>query len=146
LIALGRSRSTFLVQLLWLVTVAPALYFVTIWTDTIRGPAVAHVAVAYCLILPVYLVVLRANGIPLGQLGRRVLPPLAAAVPMAAIMVVGRVLFDQPLLELLVGGLGVLLYAVIMTPFAQVRAWRARRGELRSEPASPSTSAISDTA
>jgi PST family polysaccharide transporter len=127
LIALGRSKSTFVLQLCWLALLAPALYLVTSATDTIRGPAIAHVAVAYGLVLPAYLAVLRANGVPLRQLGRHLVKPLLAAIPMVVILVVARVLFDRALIELIVGGAGLLLYALIVLPFDQLRDWRSRR-------------------
>jgi PST family polysaccharide transporter len=129
LIALGRSKSTLLLQLFWLALLAPALYLVTSRTDTIRGPAIAHVAVAYGLVLPAYLVVLRANGVPLGQLGRHVVKPILAAVPMVAIMVAARVLFDRALIELIIGGVGLLLYVLIVVPFDQLRDWWSRRSK-----------------
>jgi O-antigen/teichoic acid export membrane protein len=141
LIALGRSRATLLTQLLWLVTLAPALYFVTEWTGTIRGPAVAHVVIAYGLILPVYLVVLHRLGVPLVPLARTVAAPLAAGAGLTGLLLLVRTAVEGPFVQLILGGLAVLAYGVVMTPLRQLRSWWRTRnrdvGETGAERSAP---------
>jgi len=127
LIALGRSRTTLALQLTWLVVLAPALYLATRWTQTIRGPAVAHVIVAYGLVVPLYLIALHANGIPLLHLARLLVRPMAAGCVAAAIMLLGRQRFDRPLPQLAVGAAGGLVYVALVTPYTELRRWRASR-------------------
>jgi PST family polysaccharide transporter len=135
LIALGRSRPTFLLQLLWLLTVAPALYFATKLTDSIRGPAVAHVAIAYGVVVPLYLLVLRVTGVRVKALGGQVAKPLLAGALIAPLLFVDRALITSPIAQLLVGGALVVVYGLLVIPHKEVRDWWLARRASRPQAA-----------
>jgi PST family polysaccharide transporter len=132
LIALGRSRTTLYLQLAWLAVLAPALYVATTRTDSLRGPAVAHIVVSFLVVVPAYLFALHRQGIHIGRMARTLVRPLAAGVVAAAIMLAGRLLFERPLVELAVGAIGGLVYILLVAPYAEVGEWwdrRRNRGE-----------------
>ena len=79
LTALGRSKFLFVLQLIWIGTLVPAMAL-GVHKDGIVGAAYAHVAIILPIILPSYLLVLkRVTSVHLRALGRATLPALLAS-------------------------------------------------------------------
>ncbi|MEO3807835.1 oligosaccharide flippase family protein [Sphaerisporangium sp. B11E5] len=92
LVVLERSRSVLAVQAIWLVVLIPAMW-TGVQADGLRGAAVALVAVAGVVILPVYLWQLGRSGIRLRTLGLRLWPAVLAGLATGAFAVLaGRVI------------------------------------------------------
>jgi O-antigen/teichoic acid export membrane protein len=117
LTGLGKTRWLFVLQLIWIGTLVPAMV-IGVHLDEIVGAAYAHVAVIIPIVLPSYLLaVKRATGIRLMALGRAVLPALAgsAAAAVAAWAVAGQ--FSRPLAQLLSGlAAGGVVYVACVGP------------------------------
>jgi O-antigen/teichoic acid export membrane protein len=78
LVVRGRSRSLLVAQVVWLAAGVPAL-LVGAHLGGLAGVAVAQVAVAVAVMVPLYARLLRGNEISLGRLGRTVVAPLVAS-------------------------------------------------------------------
>jgi lipopolysaccharide exporter len=119
LAGLGLSRFLFLVQVVWLGALVPAM-IIGVHRGGIAGAAVAHIAVIGPIVLPCYLFVLkRATGVRLTALARAVLPALlaSAAAALAAFAVASQL--ASPLAQLTAGlAAGGLLYAFLTAPAA----------------------------
>jgi O-antigen/teichoic acid export membrane protein len=91
LVVLARTRIVFLVQVMWLVALAPALYL----GSRVGGPpgaGAAQFVVGLLVVLPTYLYALRRDGISPPSLGARLAVPLLGGVGAAlAAMLVARV-------------------------------------------------------
>ena len=79
IVVLGRSRFLLITQLIWLLTLVPALVLGA-RADGIYGASIAEFAVAGCGILPCYLVELSRAGIRLRALARQLLLPTSGAI------------------------------------------------------------------
>lgn len=79
LVVLGRSRSIFVIQIVWLVVLIPGLILGAALFG-VRGVAAAQFLVALVLVLPLYLRQLSSTGLPAGSLLRRLILPLTAGV------------------------------------------------------------------
>ncbi|MEU5878050.1 lipopolysaccharide biosynthesis protein [Spirillospora sp. NPDC047279] len=103
-VVLARSRVVFTLQVVWLVALVPAL-LVGAEAGGIAGVAAAHVAVAACLVLPLYLWELHRAGVSArAVLAQLALPALIAAlVGVAAAAAHTTISFD--LIALAVAGL-----------------------------------------
>jgi PST family polysaccharide transporter len=122
LASFGKAKFIFVVQLLWLVTLVPAMAF-GVHRNGIVGAAAAHIAVIGPLILPSYLfAVRRATGVHFTTLGKAILPPVLAASAAALAARETASQFASPLVQLATGlVVGGLTYLVAAAP--QVVAW-----------------------
>jgi hypothetical protein len=132
LTSLGKARSTFVIQLIWLGALAPAMA-VGVHRNGIVGAAVAHIAVIGPLVLPCYLFVLRrVTGVRLGMLGRAIVPALAAASAAALAAQAAASQLTGPPLQLAAGlGAGGLVYLVAVAPQALLLVGTQRAANLR---------------
>ncbi|MCU1480121.1 MAG: glycosyl transferase [Subtercola sp.] len=114
LLALGHSGRVMVIQAVWfaalLLTLVPA---VTWWGY--QGAAWAHVAVSLVIVMPAYLIALRAAGCSLAALARAAWPPLAAAVPAAAAAMVAAQAISNDWLALATGSAAALaIYGALL--------------------------------
>jgi hypothetical protein len=133
LTSLGKAKFTFMVQLIWVGTLVPAMA-IGVHKDGIVGAAIAHIAVIVPLVLPSYLVVLRrATGIHLAKLGWAVAPPFLAACAAAVAARAVATRFSSPLAQLASGLVtGGLVYAVAAAPLALAWLGQERAARLRT--------------
>ena len=136
LTASGRATLLLWTQVVWLVTLAPAMVL-AIRHSGLEGAAWAHLVVALVVMLPVYLWALHRAGVPVRSLLVPLLVPAAAVAPAA---VVGRLVVasvDGPWLQLVAGTAATLVvYALVLWPWARrqpmvtqlIRDRRARVG------------------
>jgi lipopolysaccharide exporter len=117
LAGLGRSRLLFVVQLVWLVGLVPAMA-VGVHVDGVVGAAVAHIVVLGPLVLPCYLVALkRTADVRLWALARAILPALLVAAAAAFAAVGAASQFASPLAQLITGAAaGGLIYLLATAP------------------------------
>jgi O-antigen/teichoic acid export membrane protein len=133
LVALNRSRENLYVQLLWLATLVPALW-VGVRLGGIAGAALAHALVALVIIVPAYAVALRANGVRLSGLVRRLPRPVVGLLLLAVVGSASVAVLPGRLLTLIVGGgLATGVYLAVVYPM---------RALIRSE-VSEATAAVS---
>lgn len=78
LVALGRTRQLFQLQLIWLTELVPAM-IVLVYREHAFGAAMAHVLVVLGIVMPTYLLVLARARVPLRVLVMPVGRPLAAS-------------------------------------------------------------------
>jgi O-antigen/teichoic acid export membrane protein len=130
LYAAGRSRPVLWVQLASLVPLVGAVVAgAHLWG--IVGAGWAHVVVATGVVLPAYLLVLHRSGIAIGPVLWAAAPPTLAVVPAVSVALGIRLLVDDALPALLLGGLGfALVYLLVL------RGWILRRVRLLRDPAS----------
>jgi lipopolysaccharide exporter len=103
LVALGQTKLLFVLQLVWIGTLIPAMAL-GVHKDGIVGAAYAHIAVILPIVLPSYLLVLkRVTGVHLTALGKAALPALLAssAAALAAYGVASQL--SSPLAQLIAG-------------------------------------------
>ena len=126
-----RPMALFGLQVLWLVTLIPAL---TVGTENggIRGTALGHVAITFGVAAVSYLFMMHRGGIRLRPLALAVRRPAIAGAVMMAVLVLGRDRFGSPFLTLLVvGGLASLIYTGLAVPQPMRRKVLAKvRGRL----------------
>jgi len=117
LAALGQSKFILIVQVLWLVALAPAMAL-GVHADGIVGAASAHVFVIVPIVLPCYLIALkRATGVRVSALVKVSLPALVAAAMAGAIAWLLMQSFRSPVVQLFVGGAaGTLFYLAATAP------------------------------
>ena len=101
--AFGRTKFLFVLQLIWLGTLVPAMAL-GVHEDGIVGAAYAHVAVILPIVLPSYLLVLkRVTGVRLTALGKAVVPAVLAS-SVAALAARGAASqLSSPLAQLIAG-------------------------------------------
>src|SRR5262249_4548343 len=113
LAGLGRTKFLFVLQLIWIGTLVPAMVL-GVHKDGILGAAYAHVAVIVPIVLPCYLFALkRVTGVSFAALGRAATPALLAssAAALAARGVASQL--NSPLAQLVCGlAVGGLVYLV----------------------------------
>jgi PST family polysaccharide transporter len=131
LLALGRSRTLLGLQLLWLVSVIPALA-VGAHMGGIRAAATAHVIVAVAVVAPAYVVALHRAGIaPRWVVGALVRPLAAAAVAGAVALIIRGSSTGSITEAAMVGAVGLAVFAAVVIPFrsvmARAAAWIADR-------------------
>lgn len=134
----GRTLGLFWVQVVWLVVLAPALWFgVSQWG--IAGAGYAHAVVAWLVVVPVYLVLVRRGvGASASRvLGACLLPAVGAvACAVAAGLVASAV--GAPVVAVLAGGaVGLAVYAVVTLPvgLTYLASFRSRASEETPNPA-----------
>ncbi|UZX05688.1 oligosaccharide flippase family protein [Arthrobacter sp. CDRTa11] len=103
LLARGAAHATFLVQVVWLAALVPAL-LAGVQLAGIAGAAIAHLTIALLVVCPAYALSLRAHGSDLRAVAVRLWPPVAAAVPAGAAAVGMIALQPTALGGLLAGG------------------------------------------
>jgi PST family polysaccharide transporter len=80
LMARGAARPVLYVQIVWFVALIPAVVLATHWKG-VAGAGWSHVAVAALVILPAYVLPLRASGVPVRSLVSAMWLPTLASVP-----------------------------------------------------------------
>ncbi len=113
--ALGLTRDLLWVQVVWLVALAPAMFWM-VSTYGYEGAAIAHIAVGILIVIPMYLIVAhRRTGVGIGWVRPELLKPLFASVIAGLGASFTTTLLDHPLAQLLVGGLvGGALYLLLV--------------------------------
>jgi lipopolysaccharide exporter len=103
LIAVGASRALFVAQVVWLVTLFPAVILGVRWYG-LAGAGVGHAVVCALIILPMYAVALRRYGVRLRSLAAALTLPLVVAVPSVALGLLVVRSVPGALWQLLAGG------------------------------------------
>jgi lipopolysaccharide exporter len=118
IVALGRPRALFLVQIAWIVCLVPVM-IVGVDRWGIAGAAVAHVAVAGGVVLPSYVLILRAAaGVGVRDLIRSVVPVVVGSVLAAVVAHVTAMRMSGHWSGLLAGAaVGALTYLVVTGPW-----------------------------
>lgn len=131
LAGLGRSKSLFIVQLVWLGALFPAM-MLGVRRGGILGAAVAHVFVICLVVLPCYLGVLkRTTGIRFTVLAKAVLPALLASSAAALAAKVAILQFTDSPLQLVIGlAAGGIVYVSAVAPQAIELLNRGRSSKL----------------
>jgi len=132
--AFGRTRSLFVVQVIWLGILILAM-ILGVHEDGVLGVAYAHVAVIVLVVLPSYLILLRrTTGLRFGAFRKAVVPALVAAAATALAARVAAGMLSGPAAQL-VGGLvvgGVIYVLTAGRPAAAAFGWSklAQRSQL----------------
>ncbi len=135
LVGAGRTRTTFVLQCIWLVVLVPALA-VGAEIGGIRGVGVAHALVALGIAAPLFLRAVSRYGVDLRDLGRRLLrPAVGGAVVLAGGLVLVALVNGVVLRLLLVGPAIGLTYGVITVPRQAASDAIARVRSRRGTPA-----------
>lgn len=109
LTAYGHSLMLLTCHLVWFVALVPSMAW-AVHQRGLEGAGLAHVAVASCIVLPAFLLALRAAGVRCAEMLRMLAVPTMAALPMAAVGVVATEALDDPWLQLF--GAGIAMTAV----------------------------------
>ena len=131
LVAVGRGRTVFLLQGLWLAILVPAL-IAGAHLGGIAGVGLGHVLVAGIIVLPAFAWTLRRNGFSVHLIGREVAAPVAGALGVAVVGIAASHLPLSDVARLAVGvsvGLVVYLAAIRSLWQPRLRARRSRRNE-----------------
>ncbi|WP_195908941.1 lipopolysaccharide biosynthesis protein [Microlunatus sp. Gsoil 973] len=130
LYARGRSRPVLWVQLVWFVAIVIGMIVAT-RAYGIVGAGWVHVVVAVVVILPAYVVALKAAGVRLASIVREAwLPTVAAGVASVAAALVAYAL-DGALLKLIAGGLAAgIVYLALMGRWIASGLRALRRGPI----------------
>ncbi|MDQ0894275.1 oligosaccharide flippase family protein [Agromyces ramosus] len=113
----GRTGGLFWVQVVWFAALAPALWVgVSLWG--IAGAGYAHAAVAWFVVVPVYLLLVRRGvGASPALILRACVPPALGALVCAVVAAAVAATIAVPILAVLAGGAaGVLAYLVATLP------------------------------
>jgi PST family polysaccharide transporter len=130
LVAVGRTRTVMILQGVWVGALIPAL-MIGATTDGIRGAAIAHLLVAFILMVPAFGLALTRAGLPLGPVRRALARPLAAALGMALVVVVIERTVDDNLVALVTAGfVGLAVYGSVVLQWWRGRASLAEITEL----------------
>ena len=115
--SLGKTRTTVLVNAIWVAALIPALY-VGARLGGITGAAAGHAIIAVTVAVPLVVGALHRSGVTFGPIVPALVRALVGGVVAAAVMLlVARVVGESPVLEVLVAGTaGVLAYAVVVVP------------------------------
>jgi PST family polysaccharide transporter len=121
LIARGGSRPVLLVQLSWVAALVPAM-IVGVHTWGIVGAGIAHLVVAFTVVLPAYVLALSRQGVSFRALGRVSAPPICAAVVTAAAVWSSRQAVDVAWCAVVLGtSLGILVYLALLRRWLRPR-------------------------
>jgi PST family polysaccharide transporter len=127
LIARGGSRPVLLVQLVWVVALVPAMV-VGVHAWGIVGAGVAHLFIAFTVVLPAYLLALSRAGVRSAALVRAAAPPVGAALVAGAAVWATSQVIDVAWRALLLGGsIGILVYVALLRRWLRSRlsgSWR----------------------
>ncbi|HEX4722252.1 MAG TPA: lipopolysaccharide biosynthesis protein [Pseudonocardiaceae bacterium] len=120
LVALGYSRRTMWLQAGWFAALVVCLP-VGAHLDGIRGVGEAHAAVALFLVLPAFVLAVRATGVPVIVLGRAVLRPVLGCALLVAVVLTVRWNTSPGLVRLVLGGvLGMAVYVPVVWPLRRL--------------------------
>jgi O-antigen/teichoic acid export membrane protein len=114
LVAVGRSRATLVIQVVWILALVPALAAGSLLAG-IRGAAAAHVVVVLAVTVPAYLIALRGLGVTGMDVGRALARPAVAAGVAACAGLGVRALVHHDVLVLVLGGLVVTAVFITLT-------------------------------
>jgi lipopolysaccharide exporter len=124
LIARGGSRPVLLVQVIWVAALVPAM-IVCVRAWGIVGAGVAHLAIAFTVVLPAYILALGRQGVPCLALVRAAAPPIGAALVSGAAVWAISQSTDVVWQELVVGGsTGILVYLALLRRWLRSRLSR----------------------
>jgi lipopolysaccharide exporter len=128
LIARGGSRPVLFVQLAWVAALVPAMILgVHAWG--IVGAGVAHIAVAFTVVLPAYMFALHRHCVSLVALGRVAAPPLGAALVTGVAVWASTQAIDVAWRALIVGmSVGTLVYVALLHRWLRSRLAGTRPG------------------
>ncbi|WP_051247663.1 oligosaccharide flippase family protein [Nocardioides halotolerans] len=117
----GKTSVTITLNLVWLTTLVPALWYGTS-RGGMQGAAAGHAAVALLVAIPFAAWMLHRSGVDMRPVLRLLARPVLAAVAAGATMLLVAVPLDSPAATLfLAGGCGCLVYVLLAVP-AQGRA------------------------
>lgn len=120
LTAVGKARLTLIIQGGWIVALVPALAIGVLHAG-IRGAGIAHVAVALCIAVPLYLVALATLHITPLDVLRSVLRPAAAGAAAVLVALGVHRLVGSDLATLVLGGLaGTAVFTLIAWPIVRL--------------------------
>jgi PST family polysaccharide transporter len=120
LVALGQGRRTMWLQAMWFVALAVCLP-IGAKLDGIRGVGEAHAAVAVLLVLPAFVLAVRATGVPVGVLARAVVRPVLGCALLVAVVLAVRWNTSPSFDRLLLGGvLGLAVYVPVVWPMRKL--------------------------
>ena len=120
IIAIGRPRAVFRLQLLWVIALIPALALGA-RIGGIGGVAAAHLLVGLLIVLPAFGHELRHVEIRLGDIARALARPAVAALVAAVTSIVVMTIVDTSLLQLVAAGAaGLIAYAVVVAPMRRL--------------------------
>lgn len=111
LTALGHSIMLLACQVVWFATLLPTMAW-AVRHRGLDGAGLAHVAIAVCVVVPAFLLALRAAGVRCTQMLRPLAVPTVAAVPMTAVGMAATGALDGPWLQLLGAGTAMTLVYV----------------------------------
>lgn len=126
LTACGRSILLLTCQTMWFAALVPTMY-VAVHHQGLRGAGLAHAVVVSCIVVPAFVLALRAAGVRCPEMMRMLAVPTAAALPMAAIGIAVTRALDDPWFQLLGAG-------AAMTVVYLAIAGRSMRRLVRVEP------------
>jgi len=126
LVVLGSTKVVLAVQLVWLVALIPGVY-VGARLAGIAGAAASQVVVAMVVVLPIYLLRLRREGIAARDLGAKVAVPLACGVAVGVLAFLAQGITALDWVALGIAGASVLGALAL-----QGRSIQAALGRLRS--------------
>lgn len=131
--SMGRTKLLFIIQVIWLGTLAPAMA-IGVHEDGIVGAAYAHITVIIPLVLPCYLIAMkRTAGVRIGAIVMAVFPALAAAGVAGLAARIAADLTHGAAMELVVGLLaGGLSYSILAVPQAIPLLNRTQVARLRT--------------
>jgi lipopolysaccharide exporter len=117
LAALGRAGLLFVVQLIWLVSLIPAMA-AGVHLRGVVGAALAHIVILVPIVLPCYLVALkRTAGIRLWAVARSILPALLLAAAAGLVARYAAAQFANSVIQLMAGGAaGGVIYLLATAP------------------------------
>ncbi|HEY1573242.1 MAG TPA: lipopolysaccharide biosynthesis protein [Pseudonocardiaceae bacterium] len=120
LVALGWARRTMWLQAGWF---AALVVFLPIGAklDGIRGVGAAHAAVAVLLVLPAFVLAVRATGIPVRRLAVAVVRPVLGCAVLVIVVLLVRLVTPPNFERLLIGGaLGLAVYLPFVWPMRRL--------------------------
>ena len=121
LIARGGSRPVLLVQVAWVAALVPAMV-VGVHAWGIVGAGVAHLVVAFTVVLPAYLLVLNRRGVPFLALVRAAAPPFGAALVAGAAVWASSQAIDVAWHALALGSsIGIVVYLALLRRWLRSR-------------------------
>ncbi|HKN96109.1 MAG TPA: lipopolysaccharide biosynthesis protein [Pseudonocardiaceae bacterium] len=120
LVALGRARRTMWLQAGWFLALV-AFLPVGAKLDGIRGVGAAHAAVAVLLVLPAFVLAIRATGVPARRLATAVARPVLGCAVLVVVLLAVRWVTPPDFARLLIGGvLGLAVYLPFVWPMRRL--------------------------
>lgn len=134
LLARGAPKSALIVQLIWICGLVPAV-FIGMYSGGPAGVAIAHIAVAVCVVIPAYAVALHRNGASITHAASVLWPPLLAAVPTTGTALGAMAVSPTPMGRLFAGlAAGSIVYGLLLTPWfrhrmREIQCWLSAAGQ-----------------